>query len=189
MRNTIFISALVIVTSQLSVIQLFAQEEKSNWLKKHADKNAKSENSDQDEASSDSLKILLDDYLKPEKEVQNSETAPDTVLPQQGSVTIITDYGIDLLNDSLIQSPPPIPGFRIQVFFGSLDQAKSARANFIRNHSDIACNIQQITPSFSVRAGNFRNQQEAYKVLLALKPEYPGAIIVSDNIDLPELPE
>jgi hypothetical protein len=180
---------MLLVLSQLTVFQIFAQEEKGTWLKKHADKNTKTENPEVDQASSDSLKILLDDYLKPEKEEQHSEIMADSVTPSTGQVTIITDYGIELLNDSLIQSPPPIPGYRIQVFFGSLDQAKSARANFIRNHSDIACNIEQITPSFSVRAGNFRNQQEAYKVLLALKPEYPGAIIVSDNIDLPELPE
>lgn len=189
MQNLSISHLVLCLTVQLFVFQSFGQDDKNNWLKKQPKESGDTGKNVSGSSSSDSLKILLDDYLKPEKSIAESENTKDSIVPSTGKVEVIADYGIDLLNDSLIQSPPPIPGYRIQIFFGSLEQAKSARANFIRNHFDIACNIEQITPSFSVRAGNFRNQQEAYKTLIALKPEYPAAIIVSDNIDLPELPE
>ncbi len=185
----IFISVALIALTQSATNELLAQDKKGSWLKKSVDKEAVKEENTKDTSDSDSLNILLN-YLKPDS-ITPSKTENSTYQTQQktGKVTVIADYGVELLNDSLARNPEPIKGYRIQIFFGTLDQSKSARANFIRNHPDIPCNIEQITPSFSVRAGNFRNQHEAHKVLNQLKLEYPSAIVVSDEIDLPALPE
>ncbi len=184
----ILVSITLFASTQIASNELLAQDKKGSWLKKSVDKEAGKAVQKKETADSDSLNILLN-YLKPDS-IAPAKTDNSVVqtLQKTGKVTVIADYGVELLNDSLARNPEPIKGFRIQIFFGTLDQSKTARANFIRNHPDIPCNIEQITPSFSVRAGNFRNQHEAHKVLNQLKADYPSAIVVSDEIDLPVLP-
>lgn len=184
----ILVSITLFASTQIASNELLAQDKKGSWLKKSVDKEAGKAVQKKETTDSDSLNILLN-YLKPDS-IAPAKTDNSVVqtLQKTGKVTVIADYGVELLNDSLARNPEPIKGFRIQIFFGTLDQSKTARANFIRNHPDIPCNIEQITPSFSVRAGNFRNQHEAHKVLNQLKADYPSAIVVSDEIDLPVLP-
>jgi hypothetical protein len=134
--------------------------------------------------SPDSLGMLLDEFLL-EKRDTASETAVD---PSAGSVEIIAEEGIILLNEQMTTTPKALRGYRIQIFFGSFEQAKKVRADHIRNNSEESCVIRQVVPSYSVRVGDFRNTQEAYLRLSQLKALFPSAIVVPDEIDLPPLP-
>ena len=79
-------------------------------------------------------------------------------------------------------------GYRVQIHFGS-EKAKAldVKSKFIsQNHKEDAyLDYQQ--PYFKIRVGNFRTQLEAYKLLQEISGDFPGAFIVSDDIELPPL--
>lgn len=112
-------------------------------------------------------------------------TKPITHEP--GLVTINTPYSLDTLNASLIKNPEPIKGFRIQIFFGDLHEAKNQRSNFMGAFKKDKCYLVQNVPNYAVRVGDYRSELEAHKKLHALKSRYPSAYIVPDEIEYPQL--
>lgn len=165
--------------------QVQAQED--GWLKKLFKKDS-SENKKQQESSADSLNFLLDEYLKEADSTStDSLTEPiEAFTPTgHGDVNVIQSQALIALNDSLKENPAPLRGYRIQIFFGKIDEAKEQRANFISAHPDAACAIDHIPPNFSVVIGNYTDKLEAYRELKALKKEYPSAIVVPSQIDIP----
>jgi len=136
------------------------------------------------ETSRDSLGVLLEEYLREQPDTVSDSPAEAA----NGRVEILAEESIISLNDSLIKAPKALKGYRIQIFFGSLEQARQVRADYIRGNSSESCVIRQVVPSYSVRVGDFRNTQEAYLRLSELKGLFPTAIVVPDEIDLPPLP-
>ena len=122
-----------------------------------------------------------------------SEKSKDTtcvtkpIIHEPGLVTINTPYSLDTLNVSLIKNPEPIKGFRIQIFFGDLHEAKNQRSKFMGAFKKDKCYLVQNVPNYAVRVGDYRSELEAHKKLHALKSRYPSAYIVPDEIEFPEL--
>ena len=79
-------------------------------------------------------------------------------------------------------------GYRVQIHFGS-EKAKAleVKSKFVsQNHKEDAyLDYQQ--PYFKIRVGDFRTKLEAYKFLQEISGDFPGAFIVSDDIELPPL--
>ncbi len=79
-------------------------------------------------------------------------------------------------------------GYRVQIHFGS-EKAKAldVKSKFTsQNHKEDAyLDYQQ--PYFKIRVGNFRTKLEAYKLLQEISGDFPGAFIVSDDIELPPI--
>ncbi|MGB1384468.1 MAG: hypothetical protein ACPG66_00960 [Flavobacteriales bacterium] len=91
--------------------------------------------------------------------------------------------------DSLDKADPkPLEGYRIQIYFGELQEARAVRAAFRRDHPDVACQLLPITPNYAVTVGNFRDMWSAQR---ALRDGEVGtwrhALVIPSTIDLPTL--
>lgn len=84
-----------------------------------------------------------------------------------------------------------IPGYRIQIFFGSgrnaKKQALKIKSDFLLKHPELKIYLLFKSPYFKLHAGDYRTKYEAMKDLKLLKEEYPGCFIVKDIIKFPEL--
>ena len=79
-------------------------------------------------------------------------------------------------------------GYRVQIFFGAeKNKAKDQKSKFLSKYSDVKAYEVFETPYFKIRAGNFRTKLEAYQLQQKIKSDFPGAFIVEDDIELPEL--
>jgi hypothetical protein len=119
----------------------------------------------------------------------------------KGSLNIIQDQAIDTLlsryilsNKKLrtIEGTQGIQGFRIQIYYSSVRNAREesarASADFINKFPEITSYAQYQEPGyFMVRAGNYRSRAEGYKDLLAVRKEFPNAYLVPAVISYPGL--
>ncbi len=82
-----------------------------------------------------------------------------------------------------------IEGYRVEIFFSSefdaFDKAKKKKIEFLSLYPENPVHIKYDAPNFRVRVGDFRTKNEALKLYMEIKKNYPVAFIVSDNIDFP----
>ena len=91
--------------------------------------------------------------------------------------------------DSLDKANPrPVQGHRIQIYFGNLQEARSIRAEFRRNHPDTPCQLMPIDPNYAVTVGNYRDVWSARRALEeGTVGAWKHALVIPSNIDLPAL--
>ena len=79
-------------------------------------------------------------------------------------------------------------GYRVQIHFGA-EKAKAldVKSKFMTEYKDISTYLDYQQPYFKIRVGDFRTKLEAYKLLQEISADFPGAFIVSDNIELPKV--
>ena len=79
-------------------------------------------------------------------------------------------------------------GYRVQVHFG-VEKAKALeiKSKFTSSFNSIPAYLDYQQPYFKIRVGNFRTKLEAYKLLQEISGDFPGAFIVTDEIELPPL--
>jgi hypothetical protein len=86
-----------------------------------------------------------------------------------------------------------IPGYRIQVYMDSGNQARiktqRARAEFEQKYPDVKVYERYIEPYFRLRVGDFRTRLDARRFMEQIAEDYPpGSVyIVVDTINFPEL--
>ncbi len=83
-------------------------------------------------------------------------------------------------------------GYRIQIYASSnrnaREESNKARAEFINLFPDIVSYPLYAEPGyFKVRVGDFRTKIEATKLFQIISKEFPGAYIVPDVINFPDL--
>ena len=74
-------------------------------------------------------------------------------------------------------------GYRIQIFLGSLEDAKKFRQQYILQHPNAMIYISQNIPDYVLRYGNFLSKNEARMSLKEIRKEIPSAIIVDDMVE------
>jgi len=81
-----------------------------------------------------------------------------------------------------------IQGYRVQIHFGT-EKAKAmdVKSKFMTQNNDIPSYLDYQQPYFKIRVGDFRTKLEAYKLLQDIMDDFPGAFIVSDEIELPKI--
>ncbi len=83
--------------------------------------------------------------------------------------------------DSL-HTPPEdirIPGFRVQIFMGRLDSARSLRQHISTElELDLDVHLTPYPPIFGVQVGDFRTALAAHRAKKALKRRFPSALVV-----------
>lgn len=91
--------------------------------------------------------------------------------------------------DSLDKADPkPLQGYRIQIYFGDLQEARAVRAAFRRDHPDEACQLMPIAPNYAVTVGNYRDMWSAQRALRdGLVGSWKHALVIPSAIDLPAL--
>lgn len=71
--------------------------------------------------------------------------------------------------------------FKIQIFFGNIDESKKALIAFKKEFSQADGTIIFSNPSYKVWVGSFKSKIEAEKALLTIKKKYTTAVIIEPN--------
>jgi hypothetical protein len=79
-------------------------------------------------------------------------------------------------------------GYRVQIHFGpEKGKALDVKSKFMSQNHNTPAYLDYQQPYFKIRVGDFRTKLEAYKFLQEINSDFPGAFIVSDEIELPPL--
>ncbi|TAE84009.1 MAG: SPOR domain-containing protein [Bacteroidetes bacterium] len=109
----------------------------------------------------------------------------------QKHVQVIGDANLDSLvlrNQELNTISNGIPGYRVQIFFGTDRKvANENRTKFLQEFPDVDAYLIYQQPYFKVRVGDFRNQLEAQGMYHKLLTKFDKVFIVPDKINLPRL--
>ncbi len=71
--------------------------------------------------------------------------------------------------------------FKIQIYFGNLDDSKKTLIAFKKDFSQTDGTIIFSNPSYKVWVGGFKSKIEAEKALLTIKKKYTTAVIIEPN--------
>jgi hypothetical protein len=131
-------------------------------------------------AQNDSLKKVL-------TALGQRKTALDTNVQVKGTgnVTIVADSSIIRLEKST-RKFKDIKGYRIQIFLGSLDQAKSERNKYLSLGLPYSVYPKQIVPEQALHVGDFISRMEMEKHLQVIQKFYPKAFGVVELIEPPK---
>ena len=111
-----------------------------------------------------------------------------------GTITIIQDDRVDQLISKHVQinqQNQDIDGYRIQIFFDSGNNSKTAARSihsaFITKYPNVKAYLTFKAPNYKVRVGDFRSKLDAQRFLNEIITDYPGAWIITDKINLPQV--
>ena len=120
----------------------------------------------------------------------DSTTCSLISLPEKigsGDFVMNMDSAITSLYLESADQKPVINGFRIQIYFGDLESARSVRAKCRKTMNHKRIYLESITPNYSVAIGDFRDRWEAEIALSEYVKTYQDALIIPSEIHLPEL--
>jgi len=103
----------------------------------------------------------------------------------EGNVTIMADSSIVNLEKGT-RGFRETKGYRIQVFLGSVDQAKSERNKFLSLGLPYSAYMKQVVPEYALQVGDFTTRMEMEKNLEIIRKHYPKAFAVVDVIEPPK---
>lgn len=112
------------------------------------------------------------------------------LVPAEGSGSLSLDVpeSIEAL-DSLRPEPEDvrIPGFRIQLFMGKLDSARSLRNHLLTEEGlDYDVHLAPYPPAFGVQVGDFRTFLSAHRAKRSLLGGFPDALVVPAELTVEE---
>lgn len=112
---------------------------------------------------------------------------------KDGQINVYGDSRLDKLNEFNAspqsgQSGVKMQGYRLQIFY---DQEKNTinqkKADYLARYKDQPAYVNYKAPNFRLRVGDFRTRLQAEKYMNEIRVDWPDAIIVEDDIDLPSL--
>jgi hypothetical protein len=115
---------------------------------------------------------------------------------RQGHLEIIQDSRVnELLEKHIVlnRAHQTLDGYRIQIFFDAGNYSRTSayrvRDQFlsISPDSTVAVYISFKEPYYRVRAGDFRTRMEAEGFLKLIKPDFPNAFLIRDQINWPKV--
>ncbi len=81
-----------------------------------------------------------------------------------------------------------IDGYRIQlVAVSSKSGAQRVYNPFKGSYPDVSAYLSYTEPTFRVRVGNFKNRIDAYRFLMCIQGQFPGAFITRDKVSFREI--
>lgn len=112
---------------------------------------------------------------------------------KDGVVNVIGDSRLNSLTE--YQGTPQngqnvvkMAGYRLQIFY---DQEKNSvnqkKADYLARYKDQPAYINYKAPNFRLRVGDFRTRLQAESFMNEIKVDWPDAIVVEDDIELPSL--
>jgi hypothetical protein len=105
-------------------------------------------------------------------------------LAQENKTTITQDPKFEqILNEKRkINSSITISdNYKIQVYNGESEIAKKTLAEFKRRYKNMDATIIFSTPTYKVWVGNYKTRIEAERNLMALKKQFPNALMIKPN--------
>ena len=77
-------------------------------------------------------------------------------------------------------------GYRIRIFFDNKQSARNTSETILKQFAELFPDIPAYrsysNPYFTVSVGDFKNKSEAIHALELIKPEFPNALVLRDNI-------
>jgi len=138
------------------------------------------------------FRIALATYKAPIKEIVKTETTQTTTQTNQsnGNPPTSDALAVEALLSRLAQKNAEfksLPGYRIQLYTGS----DNDKANAVKNKASYTLSKYGLRPEsvyeqplFKIKAGYFISQLEAQRQLVAIKNDFPEAILVPDKISM-----
>lgn len=97
---------------------------------------------------------------------------------QEGTITIDQDKKIDELLNIYKLTSESSDFYRIQVGFGSFQQAQNIKQQVDSDFPDWFSKIDFESPSYRVRVGKFKTKLEAERGLIEVRKKYPEAMLL-----------
>ena len=130
------------------------------------------------------------DPAEPWEPAQDSSASEEVSWPEMQPATFewTLPEGLASLDSLDKADPTPLQGYRIQIYFGDLQEARSVRAAFRRDHPEVDCQLLPITPNYAVTVGNYRDMWSAQRALRDGEiGSWKLALVVPSPIDLSPL--
>jgi hypothetical protein len=112
---------------------------------------------------------------------------------KDGVVNVVGDSRLNSLTEYLStpqtgQNSVKMSGYRLQIFY---DQEKNSvnqkKADYLARYKEQPAYINYKAPNFRLRVGDFRTRLQAESFMNEIRVDWPDAIIVEDDIELPDL--
>ena len=113
------------------------------------------------------------------------DTAEDASMGIQGSVE--WDVSAEILSlDSGRPDPKDIriPGYRVQIFMGRLDSARSLKRSLEEDGAREPVHVTPYPPLFGLTVGNVTTSLAAHRIREAWRPRFPNALVVPLELPL-----
>lgn len=106
----------------------------------------------------------------------------------KGALSFQCDARVLQLDSAWHAAVPPMRGFRLQVFTGSLQESREMRSAIRKSSPDAAVYLSAMPPIYRVTIGDYRTKWDAQRAQDAWATAFPNALIVPMEINLPPLP-
>lgn len=118
-----------------------------------------------------------------------------TLMLMKVSAQVQVRYDVEPIVDSVEnsyenawKSVDYIDGYRIQLAAVSTKNgAQKVYDEFMLSYPQMYAYLSYLEPTFRVRVGNFKTRMEAYKFLLQVRVQFPGAFITKDKISFRDI--
>jgi len=100
----------------------------------------------------------------------------------------VRDPRIEALTRAWRESPSEMQGFRIQVFMGSLQDARLLRSQ-LRNQTHLPVYLTSLPPNYQILIGDFRDRWSAEKERENWVVTFPSALVLPSAVELPHGPK
>jgi len=100
----------------------------------------------------------------------------------------VRDPRIESLTRAWRESPSEMQGFRIQVFTGSLQDARLLRSQ-LRNQTHLPVYLTSLPPNYQILVGDFRDRWSAEKERENWVVTFPSALVLPSAVELPHGPK
>lgn len=97
---------------------------------------------------------------------------------QQGNINIEQDSKIGQLLDIYKNANENTKYYRIQVGFGSFQEASKIKANVDMDFPDWPTSLDFESPSYRVRIGKFKTLLQGERKLIEVRQKYPSAMLL-----------
>jgi hypothetical protein len=142
--------------------------------------------------SSQNLPLVVQEALDTTALIVNDSTAMQAQLvhskPEAVEALWIMPDTLKSLDSLAKLDPAPLQGFRVQIYFGHLQEARAVRAAFNRAYPDMASHLNPIDPNYAVTVGNFRDSWSAQRAVQSGSfGAWDNALVIPSEIDLPDM--
>lgn len=124
--------------------------------------------------------------------IEHLSVLPSGIGINDGRVYIKQDVALNnLLRKSANSNDNKFPGFRVQIYFGSgqnaMTQSKKAKEKFMYKYGNsYGSYIIYEAPYFKLRVGDFRTKAEAIYFKKKISSSFPNSWVVQDRINYPD---
>lgn len=106
-----------------------------------------------------------------------------------GSLEVKNQSGIDKIINAKIaynKSVKSLKGYKIQLFYGNEKGAYDSKEKFEKLFPEIPAKLTFSTPDWKIQVGNYFTKLQADRDLEKIKLDFPGAIVLATDIDIPD---